>query len=331
MRYDRLEDLIRLALRMQGRADGLSLDDIREEFKVSRRTAERMRDALVRSFPQIEELGDLGHRKRWRLPPASVGRMAEPTLDDLSALGRAADLAAREGDTVTAERLTALSDKLRAGLNAASRRRMEPDIAALLEADGVACRPGPREAISDEVLARLREALLAGVWIDIDHRARASGKLSRNVDLGPLAVLFGEGRQYLVAWSDYQQDIRLFALTGIERIALTGKPFARPKDFDLGEYLAGSFGVYREELRDIVWRFAPEVASEAAHYRFHPGQTVEHEADGSLVVRFRAGGLREMAWHLFRWGNAVEIVAPEALRREYEAMLRAATGKVTSV
>jgi predicted DNA-binding transcriptional regulator YafY len=330
MRYDRLEDLIRLALRMQGRADGLSLDDIRDEFAVSRRTAERMRDALVRSFPQIEELGDLGRRKRWRLPPASVGRMAEPTLDDLAALGRGADLAAREGDTVTAARLTALSDKLRASLTAARRRRIEPDISALLEADGVAFRPGPREAIPVEVLSCLREALLAGVWIEIDHRARASGKLSRSARLGPLAVLFGEGRQYLVAWSDYQEDIRLFALTGIERIALTNEPFERPEGFDLTEYLSGSFGVYREAAHDVVWRFAPDAAAAAAHYRFHPGQSMEREADGSLVVRFRSGGVREMAWHLFRWGDAVEIVAPEALRAEYEGMLRAgltATGE----
>jgi len=46
MRYARLAGLVRLALQMQGRADGLSLDDIGHTFEVSRRTAERMRDAL---------------------------------------------------------------------------------------------------------------------------------------------------------------------------------------------------------------------------------------------------------------------------------------------
>jgi len=324
MRYDRIETLIRLALRMQGRADGLSLDDIGAEFQVSRRTAERMRDTLLRVFPQIEELVDLGRKKRWRLPPSSVGRMADPTLDDLTALNRAAELAARAGDKSTADQLSVLSDKLRASLATDRRRRIEPDLEALLEADGVAFRPGPREEIAPKVLAELREALLAGVWISIDHRTRGSGKLSRNVDLGPLAVLFGEGRQYLVAWSDYQQDIRLFALAGIERIALTDKPYLRPEGFNLTDYLSTSFGIYQEPPQDIIWRFAPEVTGEVENYRFHSSQRFEKQPDGSLLVKFRAGGFREMAWHLFRWGENVEIVQPIALRVEYERMLRVA-------
>ena len=71
---------------------------------------------------------------------------------------------------------------------------LEPDIAALLEADGVALRPGPRERIPDETLNTLREAILSGVWITVDHRARATGLLSRKARLGPLAMLLGDVR-----------------------------------------------------------------------------------------------------------------------------------------
>jgi predicted DNA-binding transcriptional regulator YafY len=41
---------------------------------------------------------------------------------------------------------------------------------------------------------------------------------------------------------------------------------------------------------------------------------METQADGSLLVQFRAGGLLEMAWHLMCWGDAVEVVAPETLK-----------------
>jgi len=37
--------------------------------------------------------------------------------------------------------------------------------------------------------------------------------------------------------------------------------------------------------------------------------------DGSLDVKFRAGGLLEMAWHLYSWGDQVEVIAPEALAK----------------
>lgn len=314
MRYGRLTDLVRLAMQMQGRADGLSLDDIGQTFEVSRRTAERMRDAIRDAFPQTEEIFEPGGRKRWRLPPGTAGRLADPTVDDIAVLHRGAELARQSGDISTADHLDTLSDRLRARLPGPKRARLEPDIAALLEADGVALRPGPREQIPAETLNNLREAILAGVWINVDHRSRTTGLLNQNARLGPLALLLGEGRQYLVAYSDRAKDVRLFALAGLERIALTEDTFERPEHFDLSAWMQRSFGVWQEEVHDVAWRFTPEAAPEARHYLFHPTQEITDEPDGSLTVRFRAGGLKEMCWHLFRWGNDVEVITPLALR-----------------
>ncbi|MDO9630702.1 MAG: WYL domain-containing protein [Humidesulfovibrio sp.] len=139
-----------------------------------------------------------------------------------------------------------------------------------------------------------------------DHRARGTAKLSRNTRLGPIAMLFGQGRQYLLAWSEYQDDLRLFALAGFERISLEPDVYERPNGFDLQDWLSQSFGIWREEPQDVVWRFLPEVADEAAGYVFHPKQQTERLADGSLMVRFRAGGRQEMEWYLVRWGDQVE-------------------------
>ena len=321
MRYTRASDLITLALRMQGTAEGVSLSDIMAQFEVSRSTAERMRNALCDALPQIEELGDPGGEKRWRLSPRCLGGITMPTVDDIATLNRARELSAREGDEATAKGLGALADRLQAALPVDTRRRLAPDIATLLEADGVALRPGPREVIARETLQSLREAILAGVWVTVDHRARASGKLSRDVWLGPLAMLMGEGRQYLVAWSEYQKDVRLFSLAGFERIELRDEVFERPEDFDFQAYLAQSFGVFQEELQDVVWRFTPEAAPEARRFLFHPTQQMEDTPDGSLTVRFRAGGMLEMCWHLFRWGDQVEVLAPDVLRGMYGEML----------
>ena len=325
MRYGRLTDLVRLAMQMQGRADGLSLDDIRQTFEVSRRTAERMRDAIRDAFPQTEELVEPGGRKRWRLPPGTAGRLADPNVDDIAALHRGSELARQSGDLITADHLDTLSDRLRARLTGPMRARLEPDIAALLEADGVALRPGPRERIPEEALNTLREAILAGVWIDVDHRARATGRLSRNARLGPLAMLLGEGRQYLVAFGDYAQDVRLFALAGFERIELTEDVFERPADFNLSAWMERSFGIWQEDAYDVVWRFTPEAAPDARLYLFHPTQVMTDEPDGSLTVSFRAGGLREMCWHLFRWGADVAILSPNALKETYADALSKAS------
>lgn len=306
MRYTRQEDLLKLALAMQASAEGVSLDDISEMFEVSRRTSERMRDALQRAFPQIEERVEGQGRKRWRFPLGALGKIAEPTLEEIAATHRAAAIARREGDPATAEALERLTSKVKAAMHSGRRSSLEVDLEAQLMADGVAFRPGPREKISPEILTSLRHAILAGVMIEADHRARSSGKLSRNTRLGPIALLLGNGRQYLLAWSEWQSDLRLFSLAGFERISLANDVFERPEGFDLKAWMAESFGIWREEPVKVEWKFHPEVAQEAANYVFHPNQETEWLDDGSLLVRFCAGGQKEMDWYLYRWGDKVE-------------------------
>ena len=50
MRYERLQDIVRLAIRLQGALGGLTLDDIQDHFRVSRSSAERMRNAVDAAF-----------------------------------------------------------------------------------------------------------------------------------------------------------------------------------------------------------------------------------------------------------------------------------------
>jgi predicted DNA-binding transcriptional regulator YafY len=77
----------------------------------------------------------------------------------------------------------------------------------------------------------------------------------------------------------------------------------------------------------VALRIAPEGADEARGWRWHPTQTLEDQADGAVVVRFRASGMRELAWHLFTWGEQATILAPQRLKavmgEELAAALRA--------
>ena len=74
MRYARADRLIQLALEMQAARGGLTLTDIETRFEVSRRTAIRMRDAVLRVFPQADEVPSNDRSKRWRLSTASSRR-----------------------------------------------------------------------------------------------------------------------------------------------------------------------------------------------------------------------------------------------------------------
>jgi predicted DNA-binding transcriptional regulator YafY len=319
MRHDKAESLLRLALDLQGSAEGLTLADIQERYEVSRRTAERMRDAVERLVPQMEQANPSEIPKRWRIQKDALSSIVPLDANDLATLETASKTLMRLNMQDPAEKLALLRQKLAAKIKPEQQRRLAPDSAFWESVVAVTERPGPRVVIRQEILEALRKAIISDHRISLSYRGRESGKLSRQL-VDPYGFLYG-ARPYLVAYSTGTRGFRLWSLANIENVAETEDVFTRDPAFDLSAYASNSFGVFQEEPQDIVLRFAPEAANEVQSHLFHPTQTFEKLKDGALVVRFRAGGLLEMCWHLFTWGDAVTILEPTSLRQRMKEEL----------
>jgi predicted DNA-binding transcriptional regulator YafY len=317
MRYEKAETIVQIALDLQGSASGLSLDDIQKNYSdrpLSRRTAERLRDAVERVFPQLEQANPGELPKRWRLPGGPNGMPANVTTNELADLTTAVAMLRRDNMHVQANSTERVISKMRAQLKRPTIMRFEPDLEALTEAEGLAMRPGPKEKIDPEIVGELRQAILGSRKVRLHYRYRGSGKRGFET-VHPYGFLYGN-RHYLVAWSESDQakDFRSYALSNIERIERFEKTFTRRRSFSLQAYAERSFGVFQEKPIDVAWKFSRKAAADAKEFQFHPTQTQELLLDGSLIVRFRAGGILEMAWHLFTWGDEVEVLAPRHLQ-----------------
>ena len=318
VRYARADRLIQLALEMQAARGGLTLTDIEQRFGVSRRTAIRMRDAVLAAFPNADEVPSNDRSKRWRLDGAGARTLSPTTADELAALETAAALFIRENLPDQADLLRGIGSRLKAAMAADLMRRVEPDLAALAEAEGLALRAGPRPAIPNSLFATLRTAIKSCRKLSFSYAGRVKGQTETRI-VRPLGFLYGH-RHYLVAATDGDRaagadgTIRFFSLPQITRPRLLEQGFERDPAFDLRRLVAHNFGVFQEPAQDIRWKFSPAAAPIARQFEFHPDQTMETLADGSLLVQFRAGGLLEMAWHLMCWGDAVEVEAPETLK-----------------
>lgn len=113
MRYGKSIDLLHLAFEMQGAAEGISLRDIEEHYSVSRRTAERMRDAVMAVFPQAEEysLGD--GLKRWRIRSNKSISQLPVSAEELVAIQSAAKMLRQDSRLEQARLLDGVEKKLR--------------------------------------------------------------------------------------------------------------------------------------------------------------------------------------------------------------------------
>ena len=312
MRYGPAENLLRLARHLAATRTGLSLEEMAAELEVGRRTAERMRDTLQAMFPELEYQDDEARVRRWRLPGSALVGVVEPPAEAVAAIETAARECELRGEADRAELLRQAATTLRAVMRPDALRRAETDIAALMEAEGIAMRPGPRPLIAPGVLPTLRRAILGMQLVVVRYAGPETEEPVMRI-LCPYGILYG-GRGWLVAHVEGLPEMRLWRLDRIASVDLLDRGFQRREDFSLADYATQSFGVFQEEPFDVVLRFVPEAAEDAERWQFHPTQSTTRETDGSLVVRFRAGGMQEMCNHLFTWGTAVTVIEPGELR-----------------
>jgi predicted DNA-binding transcriptional regulator YafY len=309
MRHEKAGQLLELARMLAATAEGLTLDEMAERLGVGRRTAERMRDAVRDVFPQLDEVDD-PPSKRFRIPAGLDGLFQAPTAGELAALSAAGELFAQQGATARAGALKSLEQKVLSATRAAARRRLAPDLEALLQAETIAVQAGPRPFEDEAVLATVREALLSMKALRFRYEGGATPGRVREVT--PYGLLFGRSN-YLVA--DEGAGPRNWRLDRIADVEALDRPAMRPAGFSLQDYADQSFGIFHDDTEDVVLHVRASGREDALRWRFHANQQVEPLDDGSVIVRFRASGMLELAWHLFTWGDKVQVVAPEALKQ----------------
>jgi predicted DNA-binding transcriptional regulator YafY len=320
MSFSKAADLIRLARLAATRRRGISLEEICDEFDVTHRTAQRMTEALETVFTGVEFQDGPDRRRRWRVSDPMLDRLRpreETAIEALEIAGRSAHA---EGRARHAKALSDVREGLLSRLAPRDALRTEADAEAVLTGMGSVTKPGPRVNLKPAILDAIIEALRGPFRL----RLRYGTPDAPERIIEPHGLLLGH-RSYLVARQPTRGEAILnFRTDRIHAAQALDESFAMAEGFSLDKYAAQAFGVYQDPAQhgEVVWRFAPEAAARAAEYSFHPTQVLEPMNDGSLFVRFHAAGWLEMAWHLYQWGDKVEVIAPEGLRTMVEGYRR---------
>lgn len=320
MRHEKAGQLLDLARRLSATAEGLTLDEIAAACGVGRRTAERLRDAVEALFPQMEVVAE-GTTKRFRIPGGLDGLYQAPTTEELVELGNAAASLRLQGQIARAEALETLERKVRSATKTATLRKLSPDIDALTRAELSAIRAGPRPYEDPQAFAVIRRAIMSLCGLRI--RYRGGSRPGQWREITPYGLLF-ERMNYLVGAELGSEQPRNWRLDRIEDIELLETHTYPPESFDMAAYANRSFGIYQDEVEEVRLRILPASAAEARGWRFHASQVLTEASDGSVIVAFTSSGMLELAWHLFTWGDQVEILAPENLKQKMVGALHTA-------
>ena len=308
-RYSRVTDIIELIILMQSKVAGVSLNDIQEEFDVSRRTAERMRDSVLNLLPQVGEIPTDSRVKRWGFINYSMNELVSFSKDEIATLEKLK----QNCDKISKKDLSTITNKIKT-LNQKKLNTLEHEIEFILNCEGYAVKQSPNYKIDLDSISTIREAIRGSF--------KLSGKYNdKDKILSPLGLLFGE-KIYLVAIEDNKGgEPFTYLLHRFQNLKLTNKKFDS-NGFDLREFAKKSFGVFQGEIYNVKLNFDATAAEDASNYNFHPSQKGKWEKDGSYTVTFKASGDKHIIWNLFKWGDTVKIIAPKELKKKYKEYLQ---------
>jgi predicted DNA-binding transcriptional regulator YafY len=323
MSFIKAQQLYRMAEMAAARRWGISMRIVMDEFAVEERTARRMLRQFEDLFPGVQTLDDDDRRRWWSLTDVPYIQHRVLKENELAALDLAIRRAARDGAEGEAKALETARDRLVASYSRPMVRGAKGYSEILLLANGFASRPGPTRKVSEDYLNLLFVSFRRPTMVEIVYQgARDSEPRKRLVE--PHAVIVGT-RHYLIARDiDADRQYRQFRFDRIFEMRGTVQVFERDPDFDVERYSAKGFGSFVSDAEQgpVRWRFSPSAVSEARDFVFHPNQELTELDDGSLLVEFEASGWLEMAWHLVKWGNAVEVLDPPELREMLERVRR---------
>lgn len=315
-RLTKAEQIIELAMMFQNSYCGLSINDIKEHFECSRRSAERMKALLFDLFPEkIEEVSTTDKTKRWRFIKGTANMLISFTANDFANLEYLKNLS---NDENRKKQLEELISKIKALTPQKNIQSLDTDISAIMESEGFALRQYSRAMINVEILEQLRTSMLAFKKIKFDYSIDNEIK---TITLNPYGLILSD-KYYLVGFNDYVQNLRLYKVAKISNLSVLDEYFEKDEKFNLQEYCNNSFGIYQEKPLHIELEFDKAVSDDVINYHFHPTQTMKKLKNGNIKVTFTSGGTYAICQELFKWGCSVAIISPVELKTYYKAYLK---------
>ena len=305
---DRLARMLRVVTVLRGHPEGIRPAEIARRVDVATRTVYRDLTALETEVGVAvwSENGLWGVVDAEFLPPLKL------TLDEAMAVVLSARLMVRYADKYDPD-LAAAFEKLEGVLPSALAEHDERTLDVLAQ--------HPRDAAFSDRVHRLTRAWAERRVVTLEYEPARYGPESAARQAVVRPYLIEPSLQthalYLIGWDETRDALRTFKIERIRDVALTPRTFEPPEPGTLERALRGAWDIIADQpSTKVVLRFAPSVATRVLETTWHPTQRVEVADDGSLTWRATVAGTIEIRLWILSWGDEVEVLEPEGLRKD---------------
>jgi predicted DNA-binding transcriptional regulator YafY len=296
---------------------GKTAAELAGELESNLRTVYRDLESLqTAGFPIYTQRAD--GKNLWALLDTVRKNIPVPfSLTELMALYFSRDLLKALHNTVFQDSIESLFQKIRSTLPPQSVEFLQ-NVQQTIQATQ---KQYKEHAKSRATIDKINAAALAKKSVSIVYFTMSRRKkTARTVD--PYRIWYFNGTFYLVGYCHLRQEVRVFALDRIKRLAVTDNVFTVPEDFDVEDLFGASFGVFKGTPEQVTVRFAPAVAGYIQERVWHASQRLQPQDDGSLIFEAEVAVNQELVLWILSWGSAAEVLEPQALRENLLAEAR---------
>ena len=184
-------------------------------------------------------------------------------------------------------------------------------------------------------LTSIMEAMTENRELKIEYR-KYSSPVSERLTLRPYAVKENAKRWYLIAYCIERQGLRVYGLDRVTSTKITEKTFVMPKNFDVEEMFATSFGIYLPEGKGqrILFKASGKDVQYLRDLPLHSSQWEEGSDNDSVTfgifvcAKDSTGKVyQDLLMELCRYGSKIEILSPEEVRQAVADELKKAADR----
>lgn len=172
-----------------------------------------------------------------------------------------------------------------------------------------------------KIIETVTQAWVEQRKVRIEYQALGSDGFTRHT-INPYIIepsIWTDG-VYVIAQSDFNDQIFAFKMDRILSAALSGETFEVPESFNDEELLKHAWGIWygSKKPEQVTLRFSPtpSIIQRLEESVWHPLQSIEPTEDGGRIWSVEIAEWREMLPWIRGWGADVEVLEPKELRDE---------------